>query len=198
MATIRDARPGEAAGVARVHVETWRTAYRRLLPDDFLTALSVEHRERRWRETIAAAERGEGIVVVAEAAGEIVGIASGVPAAGRGRSGYDAELSTLYVLEAFQGRGLGRALLAAVAQRLADRGARSLLLWVLAEGPARGFYEALGGEEVGAQPITIGGTTLAEVAYGWRGAAFSALAGPSRPSLGPPDGGRDRPRIRGE
>ena len=43
-----------------------------------------------------------------------------------------------------------------------------MLLWVLAENPSRGFYEALGGAEVRQQTITIGGRELVEIAYGWR------------------------------
>ena len=42
-----------------------------------------------------------------------------------------------------------------------------MLLWVLAENPSRGFYEALGGAEVRQETITIGGTELVEIAYGW-------------------------------
>ena len=38
----------------------------------------------------------------------------------------------------------------------------------LAENPSRRFYEALGGQELSRQDITIGGATLVEVAYGWK------------------------------
>ena len=43
-----------------------------------------------------------------------------------------------------------------------------MLVWVLAENPSRQFYEALGGQELGQQEITVGGATLVEVAYGWK------------------------------
>jgi hypothetical protein len=43
----------------------------------------------------------------------------------------------------------------------------SMLVWVLAENYARGFYERLGGALVGEQEITLGGVALREVAYGW-------------------------------
>ncbi len=42
-----------------------------------------------------------------------------------------------------------------------------MLVRVLAENPARKFYEALGGQLLKAKPIEIGGATLDEVAYGW-------------------------------
>jgi hypothetical protein len=43
----------------------------------------------------------------------------------------------------------------------------ALLLWVLAENPARRFYERLGGQPVSTKTVTIGGVPLTEVAYGW-------------------------------
>jgi hypothetical protein len=43
----------------------------------------------------------------------------------------------------------------------------SMLVWVLRDNPSRGFYEALGGEYVREQAITIGGANLIELAYGW-------------------------------
>jgi hypothetical protein len=42
-----------------------------------------------------------------------------------------------------------------------------MLVWVLADNPSRSFYEALGGELIGEQNVTIGGVDLREVAYGW-------------------------------
>lgn len=53
------------------------------------------------------------------------------------------------------------------AERLAHTGMHSLLVWVLAANPARGFYEALGGQHVHTQAIDIGGLLYEEVAYGW-------------------------------
>ncbi len=43
-----------------------------------------------------------------------------------------------------------------------------MLVWVLEQNPARGFYEHLGGVDLRAKPIQIGGKDLVEVAYGWR------------------------------
>ena len=44
-----------------------------------------------------------------------------------------------------------------------------MLLWVFKDNhPARRFYESMGGEYVEQKTITIGGTDLMEVAYGWK------------------------------
>ena len=46
-----------------------------------------------------------------------------------------------------------------------------MLIWVLAENPARRIYESLVGCYVRKQPITIG-KPLLEVAYGWKDIAI--------------------------
>ena len=50
---------------------------------------------------------------------------------------------------------------------LQQQGVNSLLLWVLADNPARHFYEGLGGQYVREKEIDIGQQRLFEVAYGW-------------------------------
>jgi len=171
---VRDARLDDAAGIAFVHVETWRTAYGRLLPKAFLAALSVEERARLWRRRLDPATAAGQVAVVAAKNGRIVGFAAGCQCRSDD-DGYDAECYALYVLETHQGQGLGRRLLGEVARRLGDRGYSSLLVWVLADGPARGFYEALGGRFVRSQTIEIGRVRLEERAYGW--SDLDALAG---------------------
>jgi hypothetical protein len=41
---IREAAPADAPGIARVHVDTWRTTYQGIVPDQFLARLSYEAR----------------------------------------------------------------------------------------------------------------------------------------------------------
>jgi ribosomal protein S18 acetylase RimI-like enzyme len=77
-------------------------------------------------------------------------------------------LQKIYILEAYQGQGIGRSLTLAVVERLAMIEIHSMLVWVLTENPACKFYEAMGGEKVYEQQIEIGGVQLDEVAYGWK------------------------------
>ena len=119
--SVRAATVADAPAIAGIHVETWRTAYRGLVPGNFLASLSTEARERFWTRTLGAEGGAEFVFVAADDAGWVVGFASGGPA----RSGdpdYRGELYTLYVLREHQGRGHGRRLLAAVAERLAEAG----------------------------------------------------------------------------
>lgn len=71
---------------------------------------------------------------------------------------YSGELYGIYLLAGRQRGGIGRRLVRRVAERLADEGMRSMLLWVLKENEsARGFYEARGGRCLREKTIEIGG-----------------------------------------
>ncbi|MGA7913309.1 MAG: GNAT family N-acetyltransferase [Candidatus Dormiibacterota bacterium] len=162
---VRPAGLGDAAAIARVHVSTWRTTYRDMLPDDFLASLTEGHYADRWKRGIG--DRTSRVYVAEDADG-VVGFASG----GRERAGEDGfggELYALYVDDRAQRRGHGRELVRAVVGGLRDMGLRDMIIWVLRDNAgARAFYERLGGVYVRTQPITIGPTLLHEVSYGWR------------------------------
>jgi GNAT superfamily N-acetyltransferase len=162
---VRPAVIGDAAAIARVHVATWRSAYRGLLPDAFLDTLSEARYEERWQRSLA---NDVARVYVAEDQDEIVAFASG----GReraGEQGYQGELYAIYVLEEAQGRGHGRGLVRAIVGGLRELGLADMIVWVLRDNArARRFYERLGGVYVRSQPITIGTSLLEEVSYGWR------------------------------
>jgi GNAT superfamily N-acetyltransferase len=162
---VRPANADDAAAIARVHVSTWHTAYRELLPEDYLDSLSESDYEERWARTL---REGSSRVYVAEDRGAVVGFASG----GRERAGevgYDGELYALYVLDSAQRHGHGRDLVKAVVGGLREMGLLNMIVWVLRDNPtARKFYERLGGVYVRSQPITIGSALLQEVSYGWK------------------------------
>ena len=162
---VRRAGAGDATAIADVHVASWRTTYRGLLPDDFLASLSHAHYTERWRRTL---DDPTHRVYVAENAEGVIGFASG----GReraGETGYRGELYAIYVLQDAQGHGHGRRLVQAVVGGLRELGVPDMIVWVLRENaPARRFYERLGGLYVREQPITISSTLLTEVSYGWR------------------------------
>lgn len=164
---VRVATAVDAVGIARVHIDTWRTTYRGIVPDSYLDNLQYEARERYWAGALSDPENGS-LVYVAEAEdGQVVGFASGEPAQSS-VPGYEGELHAIYVLQEHQGRGLGKALLLAVARRLQEISKHSMLLWALADNESsRRFYEALGGQELKTQQFELGGVMLDEVAYGW-------------------------------
>jgi len=162
-----------------VHVDTWRVAYKGIVPDVHLDGLSYDESERLWQDAIGT---GDGCVFVAEDEGGVFGFASGGPRErfSRELEEYAGELQTVYVLPSHKGTGVGRRLVGAVARYLADRGVESMLLWVFTENrPARRFYESLGGVPVAEDGFELAGVRLSETAYGWKdlGVLLSRPAG---------------------
>ena len=168
MIDIRPATPADAAGIARVHVKVWQSTYRGILPDDVLDEISIDNREALWTD-ILTAYTATHPVLVAEAFGEgICGFGNVGPLRDDPIAGYTGEFKTLYLLPAYQRRGIGRDFLRRLAQLLLDHGHDSALAWVLAANPACGFYEAMGGEICGQrEEQSEEGDIIADVAYGW-------------------------------
>jgi ribosomal protein S18 acetylase RimI-like enzyme len=164
---VRVASVEDAPGIARVHVDTWRTAYRGILPADFLNALSYEARTQRWCENLAQAGPQQFTLVAEDDDGTVVGFAGG-GSERDGMPGYDGEIYAVYVLTQHQRRGIGRQLMGVSARRLMDHGFGAAMLWALeANWRARAFYEALGGQFIGRKAKVVADTPQIEVAYGW-------------------------------
>jgi ribosomal protein S18 acetylase RimI-like enzyme len=164
---IREATLADAAGIARVHVDTWRSAYRGIVPDAVLDELSYEQRTNFWEQVLAPTNPTFTHVAEDLVTKQIVGFVSGGPAMDKEDTLYKGELFTLYILDAYQRQGLGKRLFYRTVERLIEMGLNSMLIWVLADNSARRFYEGLGGQLVGRQSYEEGGVTLEEVSYGW-------------------------------
>lgn len=164
---IRPAVVSDAAGLARVHIESWRTTYKGIVPDDYLANMSLESRVQNWQRNLSEFAHQIYVYVAEDEAGQIVGFISGGPER-EGDEFYKGELYAIYLLVAYQGRGLGKRLALALMKRLVEDGFYPVLVGVLTENPACRFYEALGGQFVRSVEIEIGGKTLAESIYGWQ------------------------------
>jgi ribosomal protein S18 acetylase RimI-like enzyme len=155
--------PGDAQGLADVHVRSWRESYAGLLPAAYLAQMNPRVHARRWRLQLMAARPTE-VVLAAEGRDGLVGYCGGHLTSREG----EAEVSTLYLIRPAQKLGLGRQVLGASARVLRSRGARALTLWVLnGNGPARGFYEHLGATAVSERAVRGWGGGLLETAYRW-------------------------------
>lgn len=161
---MRQATIHDAPEIARVHVDSWRTTYKGIVPQEYLDSLSYAARTDAWNAGLA---KTDALNFVAEDTGKMCGFICG----GKLRepiADYDAELYAIYLLAEYQNRGIGRSLAQHLAKSLVQDGFKQLVVWVLVENPACGFYTHLGGERIAEKPIQIGGAQLVEVAYGWK------------------------------
>jgi GNAT superfamily N-acetyltransferase len=163
--TCRPAAAADLAAVCEVRVRTWQAAYRGLVPQPYLDAMSPAAEADRRRPSFP--RPGEH---VAEAGGRVVGWAAigpyrdehgDAPTPGCG------EVGAIYVLPDWQGRGVGRALMGYALDDLRRQRLVPVLLWVLAgNAQACRFYERAGFRPDGAtHDYEIGGVTLPEVRY---------------------------------
>jgi ribosomal protein S18 acetylase RimI-like enzyme len=161
---IREANIEDSAALARVQVDSYRDSYAGLLPQSYLDGFSYDEQTADWRELLSG--ESPDIVYVAEIApDEVVGYVLARKL--QGDTG-ESEIVALHVRHANQKKGIGRELVKAAARQLKEQRSTSLKLWVLAENPARKFYERLGGKPAGQQTIPVTeDVTAEEVAYRW-------------------------------
>lgn len=163
---VREMTLADVGRVSQIRVRGWQHAYRGLVPQPYLDALSVAEDAERRRAGFGKA-RADVVNLVAEQAGQVVGWA----ALGAYRDGEvlteDAELYALYVAPERIGTGLGRALLRESVRRAEAFGYDRMYLWVLKDNvPARRFYERAGFHADGAQePFDVGGVAVPEVRH---------------------------------
>lgn len=169
MTRLRRAGPEDAELLARLDARTWREAYWGALPD--AVGLASTRDERAWATILQRARRAEGrdqTILLAELGGRMAGFVWAGPPRREGRRELEGEIYMLYVLDAAQRRGVGRALMAGAARAQVQRGLFGLSLWVVAEnGPARAFYEALGGLRAGESVQNVASVSVPVVCYRW-------------------------------
>ncbi len=177
MIEVRPARVADAPAIAAVHVAAWRSAYAGVLPELFLAKLSAPRQAAHYRSEMMHGHAG----IVAVAGGHVVGFVTMGPS----RSSLaEGEIETLYVLDDWRERGLGRRLMHAAAQHLAASGCSSAFLWVLRDNPSRWFYERLRGHQVASGKTLVAGVWVAKDAYVWHPIDF-LLQMPAAPPESP-------------
>jgi len=166
---IRRAQPGDAAQIAQVHLESWKTTYPGIIPQAYIDSLKVEDGLQRWRQRIQ--EKTDHIFVAhqsqpREDKSSIFGFISG-GAIREPIGNYDGELHAIYLLQQHQNHGAGRALVRTLAAALHAQGFKSMIVWALEENAAVEFYKHLGAVPVTGKSINIGGKDLPDLALGW-------------------------------
>ena len=177
MTTIRPATERDAAGIAKVYVDAWRSAYAAILPHRVLLGMSCERQTREWTWVIRNRADAQQVIVAAEGDHAVVGMTSfgparpsASPAGGRFAGEREAkvgEIYTLYVRPEFQERGIGRALLTAAFTAMVGKGYGCGFLWVLRDNPSRYFYERVGGTIIAERQERLWGCVTDQICYGW-------------------------------
>lgn len=158
--TIRLAEPDDLLALAKVHRTCWVETYRDLLPDSWFARHDEEwfvNLRRRWAETARpgttewVASTDEGLVGFAMSGPSFASETRPAPAR-------ELELYAIYVLSAWQGKRVGKALLDAAV------GDAPCEVWVARDNPrAHAFYRRNGLVVDGAELVDPGLDDLPEV-----------------------------------
>jgi len=151
MVSIRRARAGDIAGITFVLAKTWRDTYSAFLPEASIAKITSEwHPPEIIEAELDCPSTFAGVATVAS------GIVGMITAHSRGEI---LHIARLYVLPAFQRRGIGERLMEESYR--AFPGTRRVQLEVEEQNPkARKFYGKLGFREVDVKSEDVAGTQL--------------------------------------
>jgi GNAT superfamily N-acetyltransferase len=167
MLTLREAAERDFAAIARLHADSWRSAYRGMLSDEYLDHRVHLERTTLWQQRFSEWAEKPFFVILAEVEEELAGFGCVFPDE---HPTYGAFLDNLHVVPQRTGQGIGRRLLSAVAERLlTDERRGGLYLWVIEQNArARQFYAKAGALEVECAELSMpDGSRLNEVRCYW-------------------------------
>jgi len=164
--TIRNITISDAEEISVVHHRSWEETYRGLIPDEVLDSRSFEKSHSMWIDILSGLSSEVQHHKVLEITGKIVGLVS----YGQGRDEdrkERGEIYSLYLLSAYQGKGIGTKLFLEGIRCLQDLGFNSVYLWVLSNNSSELFYQKMNGRRGGEKDVVLMGHNLKHIEYIW-------------------------------
>jgi ribosomal protein S18 acetylase RimI-like enzyme len=162
---IRAASAEDCRAIAEVHVEAWQHAYRGMLPEQYLSSLSVAERESMWRRMV---DEQPAHLLLACTASQVLGFVAFGASRDEDAQKDQAEIWAIYVKAEYWSTGAGRLLWLEALQRIVTAGYKTISLWVLAGNErAIRFYGRAGfvADPQARKAFALGGVTLEELRY---------------------------------
>jgi len=165
MVLIRKASVTDAHAIGKVSVESWQTTYRGIMADRVLQRLSVDDRVENWKNTIQTDESTAFVAV--DAHEQIIGYVDMAVKETASSTSF-GEITAIYLLEDWQGQGIGKKLLLTAFTCFLEQSIHTVQVEVLAENISRLFYQQLGAEMIEMKHIQIAGDVLDLLVYEWK------------------------------
>ncbi len=124
---IREILMDDLNEISFIHVQAWKEAYKNIFEDEYLQELDPQNKIASWKKTLENKENFSILALNSE--GRIIGFASGGP--DRGGTLKYGEIYAIYVLEKYQGLGIGYKLWKSLCSFLKECGYSHSKLWVL-------------------------------------------------------------------
>lgn len=167
--SVRPARAGDVAEIARIQVETWRVGYAKILPEPVLAGLSQDAVAQAWQPAVQSPPSPRHHVLVAQEKHSTVGFVAFGPEPDPQPDDPDPErtigLAPLLVEPRWGRRGHGSRLLAACVDIARGDGITRATIWIPEDDTAsRQFLTAAGWQPDGlARGLDTGAGELREI-----------------------------------
>ncbi|MFD1418630.1 GNAT family N-acetyltransferase [Companilactobacillus keshanensis] len=153
---IREAKISDIKDIAKINIASWQTTYAGIIDREFLRDLSFKETTERWNKHFL---NNRNKIFVAEAHGKIVGYV-------RSERIDDKDfLGAIYLLDDYQGKGLGKQLLMQGLDYL--KPSKMIYVHVLEANKTKYFYQKYGAELYKKSKIKIGRQILSELTFIW-------------------------------
>ncbi|HAN20237.1 MAG: hypothetical protein A2Y15_05125 [Clostridiales bacterium GWF2_36_10] len=139
---IRKAEYGDAEKIAYVHTMSWKVAYAGIIPDEYLNNLSVDDRAEKFRLYFDKNENT--FYFLTELDEKTIGFIVLQECRDKDLKGA-GEICAMYLLPEYFNKGYGSHMMRFSVNFLANKGYKTIALWVLEENArARKFYQKCG------------------------------------------------------
>ncbi len=144
MLSFRKATKEDAEGIAILHTESWKSAYKGILSDEYLDRNVLKNRLETWKLRFDNPSINQ-FIILAEANNTLLGF---VCIFGNQDTEFGSLIDNLHVKPDFKGKGIGKKLLNKASELIFENYKKKLMhLWVFeANTSAIGFYKKIGGK----------------------------------------------------
>lgn len=162
---IRNVNEKDIPSIADIQVNGWKTAYKGIIDDSILNAMSKEEKIERLKSNYE-----KNGFIVAEIENKVVGFCRYTDSNEftPEMQDIDCEITALYVKPDLKYNGIGTKLFQFVVDEFKRKNKTKMILWCLKENePSKKFYTKMGGKIVGERAIEIGEKSYYEVGFSY-------------------------------
>ena len=167
---IRKAIVSDASAIAAININTWKIAYKGIIPQSHLDSLSINDKIPRWEKAINDLAENKKNLYVAEISifngKEIIGFSMGGPSHFEDYK-IDGDLHAIYILPKYWKQGIGTLLFNSVIKFFISMNYKTMIIWALKENSAGDFYLKMGGIPKFNKTLTYGGKELDALGFFW-------------------------------
>lgn len=154
----------DVSEIGQIYISCWQTTYYNLVPKTYLDNLSLEDAINKWTNFFTE-KHNSFIYAVINDKNQYIGFVAGLINQDNPTQG---ELYALYLLEGYQGLGLGKQLFMSVVKHFINYNINSMIVWVMKENKnGIKFYEHMNGKLYQQRKNNFGNYIVDDVAYQW-------------------------------